>query len=77
MSHRLLITHMKQTRGLRRCSGQSETLRSAGHMACQDPTAMGGERETFLTTHWTLIEQAKSWLRLFSESSDMIRLTDF
>jgi len=29
-------------------------------MAYRDPTAMGGERETFLTTHWTLIEQVKS-----------------
>jgi DNA-directed RNA polymerase specialized sigma24 family protein len=29
-------------------------------MAYQDPTAMGGARETFLTTHWTLIDQVKS-----------------
>jgi len=29
-------------------------------MAYQDPTTMGGQREMFLTTHWTLIEQIKS-----------------
>ena len=29
-------------------------------MAYQDPTGMGGACETFLTTHWTLIEQVKS-----------------
>jgi len=28
-------------------------------MRCRDQTSMGGERQTFLTTHWSLIEDVK------------------